>query len=320
MIVTVTLNAAIDRTLLVPNFQLGQRHRASTSSASAGGKGINVARSLKRLGIPVVCAGLAGGRTGVQIVERLTSEGLLNDFVRIRGESRTSTAVVDPTSNVHTEINEWGPEVEEHELAILREKLAYLCRGAEFIVFSGSLPRGVEDDFYTEAIREASRRGVLSILDSEGEPLRRGIEAEPHLVTPNVREAEQLVGHEFSGDDDLVAALDEIAELGARNVMITAESGCYALFRGDRSEVRLHAVAPHLEPISAVGSGDALLAGFIAARLSGKTYEEAVSAAVATGAASVLEAGAGRFDTREVNRLMSLVLVRQLEPVASESS
>ncbi len=318
MIVTVTLNAAIDRTLLVPNFQLGQRHRASASLSSAGGKGINVARSLKRLGIPVVCAGLAGGRTGVQIVDRLTSEGLLNDFVRIRGESRTSTAVVDPTSNVYTEINEWGPEVEEHELAILRDKLAYLSRGAEFIVFSGSLPRGVDDDFYLEAIRDANRRGVPTVLDSEGEPLRRGIEGEPHLVSPNVREAEQLVGHEFSSDEDLVAALDEIAGLGAHNVIITAETGCHALFREDRSEVRLQAVAPHLEPISKVGAGDALLAGFIAARVSGKSYADAARAGVATGAASVLEVGAGRFDVREVNRLTSLAAVRQLEPVAGE--
>jgi 1-phosphofructokinase/tagatose 6-phosphate kinase len=266
-----------------------------------------------------VCAGLAGGRTGVQIVERLTSEGLLNDFVRIKGESRTSTAVVDPTSNVYTEINEWGPEVEEHELAILGEKLAYLARGAEFVVFSGSLPRGVEDDFYFEAVREGNRRGVPTILDSEGEPLRRGIEGEPWLVSPNVREAEQLVGHEFSGDDDLITALDEIADLGARNVMITTEAGCYALFREDRAEIRLQATSPHLEPISEVGSGDALIAGFIAARLAGKPYNEAVRAAVATGAASVLEAGAGRFDVREVNRLTSVIAVRQLEPVAGET-
>jgi len=318
MIVTVTLNAAIDRTLLVPNFQLGQRHRASASLSSAGGKGINVARALKRLGVPVVCAGLAGGRTGMQIVERLTGEGLLNDFVRIRGESRTSTAVVDPTSNVYTEINEWGPEVEEHELAILRDKLAYLTRGAEFVVFAGSLPRGVGDDFYFEAIKEANRRGVLTLLDAEGEPLRQGLEAEPYLVTPNVAEAEQLVGHEFSGEDDLVAGLDEIADLGARNVVITSEDGCHALFREDRMEIRLRAVAPHLEPISAIGSGDALLAGFIAARMSAKSHEEAVRAAVATGAASVLEVGAGRFDVREVSRLISLVNVRKLEPVASE--
>jgi 1-phosphofructokinase family hexose kinase len=319
MIVTVTLNAAIDRTLLVPNFQLGQRHRASASLSSAGGKGINVARALKRLGVPVVCAGLAGGRTGVQIVERLTGEGLLNDFVRIKGESRTSTAVVDPTSNVYTEINEWGPEVEEHELAMLGEKLAYLTQGAEFVVFSGSLPRGVDDDFYLEAVREANRRGVPTVLDSEGEPLRRGVEGEPWLVSPNEREAEQLVGHEFSGDDDLIAALDEIADLGARNVLITTENGCYALLREDRSEIRLQATAPHLEPISEVGSGDALLAGFIVARVSGKTLEDAVRAGVATGAASVLEAGAGRFDVREVNRLTSLVAVRRLEAVAGEA-
>ena len=318
MIVTVTLNAAIDRTLLVPNFQLGHRHRASTSLSSAGGKGINVARALKRLGLPVVATGLAGGRTGVQLVERLTSEGLLNDFVRIRGESRTSTAVIDPTSNVYTEINEWGPEVEDHELAILGDKLAYLSRGAEFVVFSGSLPRGVDDGFYLDAIRDANRRGVPTVLDSEGEPLRRGIEAEPYLVTPNVREAEQLVGHEFGGEEDMVAALDEIVDLGARNVLITKRDGCIALFREDRTELRVDASVQWLEPISKVGSGDALLAGFIAARVAGKGVEEAVRAGVATGAASVLEAGAGRFDVREASRLGALVDVKHLEPVAGE--
>ena len=318
MIVTVTLNAAIDRTLIVPNFQLGHRHRASTSLSSAGGKGINVARALKRLGIPVVATGLAGGRTGVQLVERLTNEGLLNDFVRIRGESRTSTAVIDPTSNVYTEINEWGPEVEDHELAMLGDKLAYLTRGAEFVVFSGSLPRGVDDSYYLDAIRDANRRGVPTVLDSEGEPLRRGMDAEPYLVTPNVREAEQLVGHEFGGDEDMAVALDEIVELGARNVLITKEDGCVALFREDRSELRLDATVQRLEPIAKVGSGDALLAGFIAARVSGKGMEDAVRAGVATGAASVLEAGAGRFDAREASRLTSLVEARHLEPVAGE--
>jgi 1-phosphofructokinase family hexose kinase len=316
MIITVTLNAAIDRTLLVPNFQLGHRHRASTSLSSAGGKGINVARALKRLGIPVVCTGLAGGRTGVQLVERLTSEGLLNDFVRIRGESRTSTAVIDPTSNVYTEINEWGPEVEEHELATLRDKLVYLMRGAEFVVFSGSLPRGVDDSFYLDIIRDANRRGVPTVLDAEGEPLRRGIDGEPYLVTPNLREAEQLVGHEFSPGDDMGSALDAIVALGARNVILTSEEGCHACFREDRTELRLEAISPRLEPVSKVGSGDALLAGFLAARMSGKSIEEALRAGVATGAASVLEAGAGRFDVREANRLVPLVEIGHLEPVA----
>jgi 1-phosphofructokinase/tagatose 6-phosphate kinase len=317
MIVTVTLNAAVDRTLSVPSFQIGQRHRASVSFTSAGGKGINIARALKRLGAPVVATGLAGGRTGTLIVEELTAEGILNDFVRIREESRTSTAVVDPTSNVYTEINEWGPDVQEDELEILRDKLAYLCRGAEFLVLAGSLPRGVEAGFYGELIREANRRGVATILDAEGEALRLGVEAEPHLVSPNMREAEGLVGHEFSDSEDLAGGLDEIAVLGARNVLITLEKGCYALLREEREEVRIRADAPIVEAVSRVGAGDTLLAGFAGARLAGRTFEEAVRAGVGAGAASVLEAGPGRFDPREAGRLASLVTVERLEPVVS---
>jgi 1-phosphofructokinase/tagatose 6-phosphate kinase len=317
MIVTVTLNAAVDRTLSVPSFQIGQRHRASVGFTSAGGKGINIARALKRLGAPVVASGLAGGRTGTLIVEELTAEGILNDFVRIREESRTSTAVLDPTSNAYTEINEWGPDVQEDELEILRDKLAYLCQGAEFLVLAGSLPRGVEPGFYGELIREANRRGVATILDAEGEALRLGVEAEPHLVSPNMREAEALVGHEFSDSEDLAGGLDEIAELGARNVLITLETGCYALLREDRQDVRIRADAPVVEAVSRVGAGDTLLAGFVAARLAGRPFEEAVRAGVGAGAASVLEAGPGRFDPREAGRLASLVTLDRLEPVVS---
>src|SRR5207244_9245853 len=122
MIVTVTLNAAFARTITVPNFQRGQRHRASAGLTLAGGKGINVARALKVLGVPVVATGLAGGRTGTRIVEELTGEAILNDFVRIGEESRTSTAVVDPTSGTYTEINECGPHVAAGELQVLLEK------------------------------------------------------------------------------------------------------------------------------------------------------------------------------------------------------
>jgi 1-phosphofructokinase family hexose kinase len=317
MIVTVTLNAAVDRTLLVPNFLVGQRHRASVGFLSAGGKGINVGRALKRLGVPVVCTGLAGGRNGTLLVEELTQEGILNDFVRIRGESRTSTAVLDPTSNVYTEINEWGPEIAEDELDTLREKLAYLTQGAEFVVFAGSLPRGVEADFFAEVVRDAGRRHQLAVVDTDGEPLRVGTAAEPYLVAPNVREAEELVGHEFVDDEDLAGALDEIAELGARNVLITLETGCYALLREDRNEMRLRARVPELEPVSRIGAGDTLLAGFLAARAAGRSFEDAVRSAVATGAASVLEPGPGRFDPRESSRLTPLVTIEHLERVAS---
>ena len=98
MIITVTLNAAVDKTLAVPNFRIGRRHRAVEQTSMAGGKGVNVARALKSLGQPVIATGVAGGPTGTRIIEQLTEEAILNDFVRIREESRTSTDVVDDTT------------------------------------------------------------------------------------------------------------------------------------------------------------------------------------------------------------------------------
>ncbi|MBA3842366.1 MAG: 1-phosphofructokinase family hexose kinase [Actinobacteria bacterium] len=318
MIVTVTLNAAIDRTLTVPNFQRGQRHRASAGVTLAGGKGINVARALKTLGVPVVATGLVGGATGTRIVEELTAEAILNDFVRIEGESRTSTAVVDPAGGTYTEINEWGPAVGEAELEILLDKLRYLTQGAELVVFAGSLPRDVADDFYAEAARELTRRHVPVVLDTEGEPLRLGVEVEPFLVSPNQAEAEALVGQEFHDDEDFRLALDQIAEMGPRNVLITTEDGCVALLREERDsrESRsFRAVAPQVEPVSTVGSGDALLAAYLAARHAGRTHEESLRSAVATGAASTLEIGAGRFDPRHAGRLQAGVALSALDAV-----
>jgi 1-phosphofructokinase family hexose kinase len=316
LIVTVTLNAAFARTITVPNFQRGQRHRARAGLPLAGGKGLNVARALKLLGVPVVATGLAGGQAGMRIVERLTGEAILNDFVRIEGESRTTTAVVDPTSNTYTEINEWGPEVRPEELEMLREKLDYLSQGAEMVVFAGSLPRDVEDDFYAQAIHDLARRHIPSALDCEGEPLRLGVEAEPFLVSPNQSEAEALVGQEFHDDEDFQMGLDEIAEIGGRNVLVTTEFGCYALLREDRATHRYRVEAPQVEPISTVGAGDTLVASFIAAHVAGRSREDALRVAVAAGAASTLEVRAGVFDPRRAARLQSGVTLTELAPLS----
>jgi 1-phosphofructokinase family hexose kinase len=317
VIVTVTLNAAIDRTLTVPNFQLGHRHRASAGLTLAGGKGINVARTLKALDVPVVATGLAGGRTGTRIVEELTTEAILNDFVRIGGESRTSTMVDDPTGGTATEIYEWGPQVSRDELGVLLEKIAYLARAADLVVLAGSLPRGVDPGFYAEAIRELSRRRVRAVLDAEGEPLRLGVEAEPWLVSPNQREAEGLVGQELHDEEDFLMALNAIAELGARNVLIGHGAGAFALIREERRGRRFEANIPPLVPVATAGAGDAMLAGYLAASVAEQSTEEALRSAVATGAAATLEVGGGRFDPREASRLASNVTVRAVEPVGT---
>ncbi len=147
----------------------------------------------------------------------------------------------------------------------------------------------------------------------EGEPLRLGTEAEPALVSPNQQEAEALAGQEFAEEEDFLMGLEAIADLGARNVLISHESGCFALLREERQVRRFQAVAPRVDPVSGVGAGDVLLAGYLAARFGERPVDEALRAAVAAAAASTLEVGAGRFDPREASRLQAGVEVRELE-------
>ncbi len=312
MIITVTLNAAVDKTLAVPNFRIGRRHRAVEQTSMAGGKGVNVARALKSLGQPVIATGVAGGPTGTRIIEQLTEEAILNDFVRIRDESRTSTAVVDDTTGEQTEINEHGPLVAEAELELFRDKLLYLAKGADVCVFAGSLPRGVPESLYADLITELKGMDVTTVLDAEGEAMRLATRVAPTMVSPNELEAEELVGHEFADDDDRVRGLQEIVDLGPREVAMTLPSGCIGL-AGDEADRRQYRVT--LEPRetrSTVGSGDAFLAGYVAARYSGSPAEECLRFGVAGGAESTQHFGAGVVDPREVERLMPEVQVEEL--------
>ena len=236
VIVTVTTNAALDRTLTVPVFQIGFRHRSSEVLTLAGGKGINVARALKILEVPVVATGLAGGRTGTRIIEELTSEAILNDFVRIAAESRTSTAVVDPTAGTHTEINEWGPEVTRGRARdALGEAALPLARRRLRRAFGVAAAQGADDVLCGCRPRPRAPRRPASCSTARASRCVSASKPAPFLVSPNQREAEQLVGQELEDDDDFLMALDAIAEMGARNVLITLENGCFALLRVGRS-------------------------------------------------------------------------------------
>jgi 1-phosphofructokinase/tagatose 6-phosphate kinase len=304
MIITVTLNAAIDKSLAVPNFRLGRRHRTVDQRTMAGGKGVNIARTLKALGQPVIATGFAGGATGTHIVEQLTEESILNDFVRIREESRTNTSVLDPTTGEQTEINERGPAVSKREVELFRDKLLYLSRGAAIVVFAGSLPRGVEPDMYASLIRDLERLDVITVVDTDGEPLRQAVRAEPDVVSPNVLEAEELVGHEFAGEDERSLAVAEITALGPREAIMTLPDGCFAQVLVDGQRLLKRARIEPREPVARSGSGDAFLAGFLAARYEGRAPDQCLRFGVACGAESTGRLGAGIIDAREARRLM----------------
>jgi 1-phosphofructokinase family hexose kinase len=313
MIITVTLNAALDKTLEVPNFKPGRRHRTVDQTTMPGGKGVNIARALKRLGAPVIATGLAGGATGSRIVEALGDEEILNGFVRVREESRTNTAVLDPTTGMHTEINERGPSVSAMELELFRDNLLYLAKGASMCVFAGSLPRGVEPDVYAGLIREVRRQGVLTILDTDGDPLRLAMRAEPDVVSPNELECEELVGHEFNDDHDRALAVAEMTRLGAGEAIMTVQDGCFAQVIEDGGPVLYRVVVAEQEVRSRIGSGDAFLAGYVAARYATRAPVDCLRYGVACGAQSTQHFGAGLVDPGKVERLLGEVVAERVQ-------
>ena len=314
MILTVTLNAAIDRTVAVPNFRLGRRHRAVESRTVAGGKGINVARALSLLGRPVIAAGFVGGPTGTRVLEGLREESVLTDFTRIAAETRINLAVIDPTSGEQTEINERGPAVSPEEI--------------EEALRADRLPGQRRQDLRARRLAAARRRrrplrppdrrpacAATSpvVLDAEGEAMLAGVRAGASMVTPNEREAEELVGQEFADGGDLATGLNELVRLGATEAAITRPEGCVAAV-GEGAERRLLEVHTEpLEPVSTVGSGDAFLAGYVAARYEGRSAEECLAYGVACGAESTQHFGAGTVDRNQVERLLGEVAVHDLE-------
>jgi 1-phosphofructokinase family hexose kinase len=313
MILTVTLNAAIDRTVAVPNFRLGHRHRAVESRTVAGGKGINVARALKMLGRPVIATGFAGGPTGNRLLEQLRKEAVLTDFTRIAAETRINLAVIDPTSGEQTEINERGPAVSPEEVEAFVRRVGYLADGATLCVLAGTLPPGAGDDLYARLVKDLGERGLPVVLDAEGGAMLAGLRAGAAVVTPNEREAEELVGQEFADRDDLIQGLAELVRLGAGEAAITRPDGCVAVI-GNGSEQRFLEVRTEpLDPVSTVGSGDAFLAGYVAARYDGREADECLAYGVACGAESTQHFGAGTVDRNQVERLLGEVHVQDLE-------
>jgi 1-phosphofructokinase family hexose kinase len=313
VILTVTLNAAIDRTVAVPNFRLGRRHRAVESRTVAGGKGINVARALNLLGRPVIATGFVGGPSGTRVLEGLHEESVLTDFIQIAAETRINLAVIDPTSGEQTEINERGPAVSAEETKRLFDRIGYLAGGTKLCVLAGSLPPGAGDDLYARLIDELRRRDVAVVLDAEGEAMLHGVRAGAAMVTPNEREAEELVGQEFSEPADLATGLLELVRLGAEQAAITRPEGCVAAV-GESSDRRLLEIHTQpLEPVSTVGSGDAFVAGYVAARYEGRSEEDCLAYGVACGAESTQHFGAGFVDRNQVERLLGGIAVTDLE-------
>ena len=296
MILTVTPNAAVDKTFRVEGFCLDRVHRPTTAHTVAGGKGINVARVYQTLGGQTVSTGFLGGVQGQIVARALAAEKLNSKFVPCEGETRQCIAVIDPTTGTQTEINEIGPEISTRTVShLLRCVQSLLSQQTfDFVVLSGSLPPGAPDSLSAELIALAKSSGVRAVLDTSGAALREGLAAKPWMVKPNRAELESVLGATSGTKQDCIAHARRLHDNGVAVVALTlgAEGAILVCEQG----FTYNAAAPAIEFASAVASGDAFLAAFLWAWMHGAqphNPESALRLATGAGAANAAVIGAG---------------------------
>ncbi|MGS2619421.1 1-phosphofructokinase family hexose kinase [Micromonospora sp. LZ34] len=303
MILTVTLNAALDVTYRVPALLPGTTHRVAEVAERAGGKGVNVARVLHTLGDPVVATGLAGGACGARIRSLLAGEGVREEFVPIAAEARRTVVVAEP--DAATGLWEPGPTVTPGEWVAFLSRFTDLVRGAEVVVLSGSLPPGVPVDAYRGLIEMARDAGARTVLDSSGNPLRHGLGAGPDLVKPNAEELAGLVGRplprpaEAADAVRALAARTVVASFGPDGLIAVTERGAWQAFLPD--------------PVAGnpTGAGDACVAALAHGMIHDQPWPERLADAVALSAAAVRAPVAGSVALSDYRRLRRAVTIKE---------
>lgn len=305
-VLTVTLNAAVDKTYRVEGFCLDRVFRVEAGRVVAGGKGINVARVLHTLGVPVVATGFLGGHNGAFILDSLKQEGIPGDFVWTQGESRVCLAVIDPIAGTQTELNEIGPEIHPEEVSALEQKLAQLLPQFAYVTLCGSAPPGVPTDFHARVIRLGHKAGVKVVLDSSGELLRHGLEAGPWMVKPNRAELSAIYGREPTDVDEATQMAHQLLAKGIEIAVVTlGKQG--AIWVSEEGE--WFAQPPEVEFVSAVGSGDSMLAAMLYAFIQGMSPPDVLRWGVAAGAANAAVFGAGFCTREQIEALVPRVVV-----------
>ncbi len=306
MILCVNLNAAIDKTIVVNSFALGEIHRPEAVKSLAGGKGCNVARALQQFGETPVVTGWVGGTAGQFIEKGLQQEGIETDFVYTDFESRTCTSILDGRNQTMTEIYEKGDPVPAAKVAEMLARFEEIVGGHTAVTLSGSIPPGVPQDIYAQLINIAHKAGVPAFLDSSKEALLQGVAAKPFLIKPNETEVAILAGRELETIADFAAAAAEIST--RYETIVVLSLGKDGAIAAKDNEV-VHVQNPLVEAKSAVGSGDCMLAGLTYGFTTGLSLVEAVKYGVAAGTANTLVIGAGQFTMADFESVLSRVKV-----------
>lgn len=309
MITTVTLNVAVDKLYLVERFDTGEVTRVKECNATAGGKGLNVARVASILGEEVVATGFVGGHSGKYVEELLNQGGICNDFVHVDGETRTCINIIDRTGT-STELLEPGVTVTERDIGEFIEKFQIVTRGSSVVVLSGSLPRGCSPELYARLIALAKDGGKRVILDTSGEALKAGLKACPTMIKPNRDEIRGLLGVDVNSREDAAAAAKKLHEGGIPYVAVSmGKHGAIVACRDGVYEGN----PPEVPVVNTVGCGDSMVAAFAVGMSRGYDVAEALQFALAVSSANAMCKQTGFFYPADLQKIMSGGRVTKLD-------
>ena len=294
MIYTVTLNPALDYVVGVSSLKMGEINRTEYSYMTFGGKGLNVSAVLCRLGTPNTALGLCGGFVGKEIIRMAEAEGCVCDFIEI--PDRTSRINIKIKDGGETEINGTGPTVSGSQLNMLYEKLSALNEG-DILVLSGSIPKNITPTIYMDIMTRLPK-GVKTVVDTTGAPLKNALKCHPFLVKPNAAELGDIYGAKIAVKTDAIFYGKKLLDAGAENVLVSmGGKGAVLITPDDIYEAN----APEGEIINTVGAGDSMVAGFLAAWTQTGSPSAALHLAVAAGSATAFSPALATKD--EIMRL-----------------
>lgn len=309
MIKTLTLNPALDKTIIVENFKLNQLNRIKKVYKDAGGKGINVSKMLKKLGKESTAVGFLGGASGEFIKNELKKMEINSDFVETAEATRTNTKMVDQINNSFTDINEAGGLISQEKLEELEGKLFSDLKAGDILVLAGSIPAGLKDNIYAELIELAKSKDVKTILDADGELFRQGIKAGPTLIKPNEHELELYFEKEFKNQKDMILAAEKLLKEGIEMIMLSlGKEGAVFI-----SQTEKYFIEPlKLDVKSTVGAGDAMVAGLAYALENELELKEMLKTAAACSSATLIREGTEMGSREDVERLKNEIKVKKL--------
>lgn len=288
MIIAVTLNPAVDKTVEVDNCTINSVNRISSIKLDAGGKGINVSKVVKSLNGESIALGALAGKTGKFIKSYMDTEKIENDFIFVPGETRTNIKIVDKIKNTNTDINEFGNNISEEDIKRIKEKVFKLAKTDDILVLSGSVPQSIEKNIYELWIKEARDLGIKTILDAEGELLKYGILSAPYLIKPNIHELEKLFDVKINGMAETISLCKGIFDYGVKMVAVSLGSQG-ALFMNKEKTIYAHGLKVKVK--STVGAGDSMVAALAFALEKGYSFERSVTLSVAAATAGVMTEG-----------------------------